>query len=136
MRKSADGKVVESGTLLSTNTAGSRREEMGDKILSSETGIDEQSRTGTAMKRDWKSMSEEEKLVAMQVMSKQEISPEQVTGQVLKLCNVVRDRMDLRRDGAAYMKKRSGIGGTGGRELSPELRVRFGTFGFKDRSGK
>ena len=39
--------------------------------------------------------------------------------------------MDLRQDGTPYMKKRSGIGGTGGRELSPELRVRFGTYGFK-----
>lgn len=28
------------------------------------------------------------------------------------------------------MKKRSGLGGTGGRELSPELRIRFGTYGF------
>jgi len=30
-----------------------------------------------------------------------------------------------------FIKKRSGLGGTGGRELSPELRVRFGTYGFK-----
>ena len=76
-------------------------------------------------------MSEEEK-AAVQLLQKQEISPDQITGDVLKLCNIVRKRLDLRADGSAYMKKRSGIGGTGGRELSPELRVRFGTFGFKN----
>ena len=29
------------------------------------------------------------------------------------------------------MRKRSGLGGTGGRRLSPDLRIHFGTFGFK-----
>ena len=41
----------------------------------------------------------------------------------------------MRKDGTAYMKKRSGIGGTGGRELSPELRMRFGTYGFRNNHG-
>ncbi len=39
-------------------------------------------------------MSEEEKK-AMQIMSQTEISPEMVTSQVLKICNVVRQRLDV-----------------------------------------
>lgn len=77
-------------------------------------------------------MSEEER-AAMQLLSKQDISPDQITGDVLKLCNIVRKRLDKRLDGGEYMKKRTGLGGTGGRELSPELRVRFGTYGFKNK---
>lgn len=64
------------------------------------------------------------------MLNASDISPEQVTNQVLKLCNIVRQSLDTRQDGQ-YMKKRSGIGGTGGRHLSPELRTRYGTFGFK-----
>ena len=48
---------------------------------------------------------------------------------MLKICNVVRQRLDVH-DNDEFVKKRSGLGGTGGRLLSPELRVRFGTFGF------
>ena len=33
-----------------------------------------------------------------------------------------------------YMKRRSGLGGTGGRNLSPELREKFGTYGFRNRN--
>ena len=51
---------------------------------------------------------------------------------MLRLCNIVRKRLDLRPDGQ-YMRKRTGLGGTGGRELSPELRVRFGTYGFRNK---
>jgi hypothetical protein len=83
---------------------------------------------------DWNSMSEEEKK-AMQIMSQTEISPERVTSQVLKICNVIRQRLDVKGH-SDYMKKRSGLGGTGGRELSPELRIRFGTYGFGKQDKK
>lgn len=63
-------------------------------------------------------------------MSSQDISAEKVTSQVLKLCNIVRRRLDVHGD-TDYIKKGSGLGGTGGRQLSPELRVRYGTYGFK-----
>ncbi len=43
---------------------------------------------------DWNQMSEEEKK-AMQIMSQTEISPERVTSQVLKICNVIRQRLDV-----------------------------------------
>lgn len=33
-----------------------------------------------------------------------------------------------------FVRKRSGLGGTGGHELSPELRARFGTFGFNKKT--
>lgn len=80
---------------------------------------------------DWNSMSEEEKKV-MQMMSQTQISPEKVTNQVLKICNVIRQPLSV--NGTSdYMKKRSGLGGTGGRELSPELRIRFGTYGFNKK---
>jgi len=52
---------------------------------------------------------------------------------VLKLCNVVRQRLDKRKDGQ-FLKKSSGLGGTGGRQLSPELRIHFGSYGFKKRN--
>jgi len=43
---------------------------------------------------DWANMTDEEKQ-AMQMLSNQQISAEKVTSQVLKLCNVVRRRMDV-----------------------------------------
>ncbi len=43
---------------------------------------------------DWNQMSEEEKK-AVQIMSQTEISPERVTSQVLKICNVIRQRLDV-----------------------------------------
>jgi len=73
-------------------------------------------------------MNEEEKR-AMLIMSQSEINPTQVTLQVLQLCNVVRERLGVNGKND-FMKKRSGLGGTGGRLLSPELRMRFGTYGF------
>lgn len=44
---------------------------------------------------DWNQMSEEEKK-AVQIMSQTEISPERVTSQVLKICNVIRQRLDVK----------------------------------------
>ena len=35
---------------------------------------------------------------------------------------------------SGFIRKRSGIGGTGGRQLSPELRMRFGTYGFRKKN--
>ena len=68
----------------------------------------------------------------MQMMNQTQISPEKVTNQVLKICNVIREPLSM--TGASdYMRKRSGLGGTGGRELSPELRIRFGTYGFNKK---
>lgn len=57
------------------------------------------------------------------------VNADRVTNQVLKICNVVRQRLDVHSNDD-YVKKRSGLGGTGGHLLSPDLRVRFGTFGF------
>ena len=84
------------------------------------------------MSQDWGSMTDEERQ-AMKMMGGIDISAEKVTNQMLKICNVVRNRMDVRNGDGSFMKKRSGLGGTGGRELSPDLRIRFGTFGFKNK---
>ena len=43
--------------------------------------------------------------------------------------------MAVHGDNFAYVRRRSGLGGTGGRNLSPELRVKFGTYGF-NKKGK
>ena len=45
------------------------------------------------------------------------------------MCNVVRQRLDVHKNDD-FVRKRSGLGGTGGYKLSPELRAKFGTFGF------
>ena len=70
-------------------------------------------------------MQEEEKLLATQ-HSSENINADIVTNQVLKICNVVRQRLDVH-DNDDFVKKRSGLGGTGGRKLSPEQHIRFGT---------
>ena len=79
-------------------------------------------------------MTDEEKQFtqAHQKNSYENINADQVTNSVLKICNVVRQRLDVH-DNDDFVRKRSGIGGTGGRLLSPELRVRFGTFGFNKK---
>ena len=63
-------------------------------------------------------------------------TPEMVANQVLQICNVVRKRMNVHNNSFDYIRGRSGIGGTGGRNLSPELRVKFGSFGFSRRNGQ
>lgn len=78
---------------------------------------------------EWKRLSEEEK-AAVRMLQHNDVSAESVTQEVLKLCNVVRQPLDIKGEGS-YMKKRTGLGGTGGRQLSPQLREKFGTFGFK-----
>ena len=75
-------------------------------------------------------MTVEERKAASMLGTLEE-SPEVITHKVLKMCNVVREPREG--EGAQFMKKRSGIGGTGGRRLSPELRLRFGTYGFKNK---
>ena len=77
---------------------------------------------------DWNVMSEDERKV-VRMLNQASISPEKVTNNVLKLCNVVRSQLNRRSDGT-FMRKRSGTGGMGGRELNTALRTRFGTFGF------
>ena len=81
------------------------------------------------MDHDWKNMTEDERKAASMLGTLDE-SPEQITHKVLKLCNVIREVREGEQ--TSFMKKRSGIGGTGGRKLSPELRFRFGTYGFKN----
>ena len=81
------------------------------------------------MDHDWKNMTEDERKAASMLGTLDE-SPEQITHKVLKLCNVIREVREG--EHTSFMKKRSGIGGTGGRKLSPELRLRFGTYGFKN----
>ena len=80
---------------------------------------------------EWKNLTEEEKAI-LQRHSRQKINPGQVTNQVLKLCGVVRQKLDVHGP-SEFTRKRSGLGGTGGRQLSPELRIRFGTYGFKNK---
>ena len=77
-------------------------------------------------------MTEDEKRAV--IVSQAEISPEKVTNQVLQICNVVRQRLAVHGDQFAYVRRRSGLGGTGGRNLSPELRIKFGTYGFGKRN--
>ena len=82
-------------------------------------------------------MTEEEKqflLNSQQEESLGDINADKVTNKVLKICNVIRQRLDVHGESDEYVKKRSGLGGTGGRLLSPELRVRFGTFGFNKKN--
>ena len=76
-------------------------------------------------------MSSDERAAMQMLGSSSSISPERVTNQVLKICNVVREKLDVHGEGQRFMRKRSGLGGTGGRRLSPDLRIHFGTFGFK-----
>lgn len=45
--------------------------------------------------QDWSKMTEEEKQ-AFQMLNAADISPELVTNQVLKLCNIVRQSLDTR----------------------------------------
>ena len=85
--------------------------------------------------KDWNKLTAEEKEAIKIMKSTSDVSPEQVTNQVLKLCNVVRESQDVNGTGV-FMKKRSGMGGYGGRDLSPELKIRFGTFGFKKPGNK
>lgn len=79
-------------------------------------------------------MTEEERRV-MELLGSSSTQADQVTGQVLKLCNVVRQRLDVHGPDT-FIKKRSGLGGAGGRRLSPELRIRYGTFGFKSKNNQ
>ena len=53
---------------------------------------------------------------------------------MLKLCNVIRNRLNVHGGSFDYVKRRSGLGGTGGRKLSPDLRFKFGTYGFNNRN--
>ena len=79
-------------------------------------------------------MTEDEKRAV--IVSQAEISPEKVTNQVLQICNVVRQPLAVHGDHFAYVRRRSGLGGTGGRNLSPELRIKFGTYGFSKKGSK
>ena len=85
----------------------------------------------TKLGGDINKLSEEEKALLLR-HSRSKVNPGQVTNQVLKLCGVVRQKLDVH-GGGDFTKKRSGLGGTGGRQLSPELRIRFGTYGFKNK---
>jgi hypothetical protein len=79
-------------------------------------------------------MTEDERRAV--IVSQAEISPEKVTNQVLQICNVVRQPLAVHGDQFAYVRRRSGLGGTGGRNLSPELRIKFGTYGFSKKGSK
>ena len=75
-------------------------------------------------------MTEEEKQeAAANQQASDDINADQITNQVLKICNVVRQRLDVHNNDD-FVRKGSGIGGTGGSGLSPDQRIRFGTFGF------
>ena len=87
---------------------------------------------GAVAKVDWTQMSSDERAAMQMLGSSSSISPEKVTNEVLKICNVVRQKLDVHGEGEKFMRKRSGLGGTGGRRLSPEMRIHFGTFGFKN----
>ena len=61
-----------------------------------------------------------------------DVDPKMVTNQVLKLCNVFREKQDIYGP-SNFMRKRTGTGGCGGRRLSPEHQAKLGSFGFKPR---
>ena len=65
-------------------------------------------------------------------MNGADVDPQSVTQQVLKLCNVFRQKQEVHGP-HNYMRKRTGTGGCGGRKLSPEQFQKLGTYGFKPR---
>ena len=71
-------------------------------------------------------MTEEEKQVVAQSVTE---TPEQVTASVLKLCNVVRQPLNVHGHND-FIKKRTGLS-NGRHLLKPDMRIRFGTFGFR-----
>ena len=74
----------------------------------------------------WSVMTEEEKQVVAQTIQEK---PEEITNSVLKLCNIVRQPLNVHGNND-FIKKRSGLS-NGRHLLRPDLRIRFGTFGFR-----
>ena len=60
-------------------------------------------------------------MFALNMLKASDVHPERVTHQVLKMCNVIREKQEVLGSGADFMRKRTGTGGCGGRRHAADL---------------